>query len=172
MSPAYRRRVPQGEFARRLAAGGAEMAAQAKGLRDGGGRLGSRVEVVLPGDERAVLVQDAGGWRLEEPPFEAFRQDTPRAALRSFVRAAEGRRYDILVRLAPERFQAELTPEKLRAYWEGPQAEHNRTLVAALRLALDARIVEEGDEAYLFYGGGRQVRFVREDDLWRVETPE
>ena len=45
-------------------------------------------------------------------------------------------------------------------------------MLGALRLALERRIIEEGDEAYLVYDGGRQVRFIREEGLWRIESPE
>jgi hypothetical protein len=172
LSESYRRRVGYAEFSRRLSAVRADVAAGAGALREGAARAGQRVEVPLPGDERLGLVREAGVWRLQEPPFEVFSQDSPRAALRAFVRAAESARYDVLLQLAPARYRAELTEAKLRAHWEGPAAEQTRALVSSLRLALEGRIVEEGDEAFLLYGNGRQARFLREDGLWRLESPE
>jgi hypothetical protein len=172
MSDAYRRRVPFDEFVRRLEAAGPEAVGTARALRESAAQVGRRIEIPIGEEERLPLVSEGGGWRLEESPFEPFRQDTPRAALKAFVRAATGRRYDVLLQLAPARHRSGLTIEKLRAFWEGPEAAGNRKLLAALRLALEGRIVEEGDDAFLFYGNGSQVRFVREEGLWRIESPE
>jgi hypothetical protein len=167
-SEGYRRRVSFDEFKARME----PEAATGSTLRDQGARWGDRVEVAIEGDDRVVLVREEGTWRLEEPPAPSWSQRTPRAALRTFVRAAQARRYDVLLRLAPARHRVALTVEKLRAFWEGPEADRLVKLVADLREALDARIVEEGDEALLVYGQGRQVRFLREDDLWRLDGPE
>lgn len=172
MSPAYRSRVSAAEFRKRLEATGAELAADASLMRQSARRWGDRVEVRVSEDERVTVVRDGAGWRLDDQPLDPYGQATPRAALRAFVRAVENRRYDILMRLAPARYRAVLTVPKLRAYWEGENAGENRALLRDLRLAVGVRITEEGDEAFMSYGAGRQVRFVREEGLWRVEAPE
>jgi hypothetical protein len=128
--------------------------------------------MVLPGDERVSLVRESGGWRMETPPLEPYGQASPRAALRAFVRAVENRRYDVLVRLAPLRFRSSVTVEKLRDFWEGSTAAQNRAMLGELRLNLGGRIAEDGEEAFMMYGSGRQVHFIREDGLWRIESPE
>lgn len=172
MSPAYRSRVSATEFRKRLEANGAEISADAKMMREGARRWGDRVEVRVSEDERVTVVRAGAGWRLEDQPLDPYGQATPRAALRAFIRAVENRRYDILVRLAPARYRAILTVPKLRAYWEGENATENRALLRDLRLAVGARITEEGEEAFMTYGASRQVRFVREEGLWRVESPD
>jgi hypothetical protein len=172
MSAGYRQRVPYEQFRRQLEAGGGDARWTGSSLRQNGERWGARLEVPLAADERALLVREAGGWRLEAPPFPAFNQETPRAALRAFIRAVETRRYDVLVELAPARYRAEVTPEKLQRYWQARGPERTRALLAALLLALERPVIEEGDEAYIVYQGDRQVRFVREEGLWRVESPE
>jgi hypothetical protein len=172
MSSSFRQRVSPVDFQRQLAKDAGELAADAKSVRDSADRWGARVEVTVPGDERVPLVRESGSWRLEAPPFEPYGQSTPRAAVRAFVRAVENRRYDVLLRLAPTRFRSSITIEKLRAYWEGEQAAQNRALLKELRQSLGARIAEEGDEAFMTYGSNRQVRFVREEGLWRIENPE
>lgn len=172
MSGGFRERVSLAEFRAQMERDAADNAAEATSLRQGMSRWGGRLEIAVAPDERVALVREAGGWRLDDQPFEPYGQSTPRAALRAFVRAVEGRRYDVLVRLAPSRFRPSLTPDKLRAYWEGEQAAENRNLLRELRLALGARITQDGDEAFMTYGNNRQVRFVREDGLWRIETPE
>jgi hypothetical protein len=143
-----------------------------RALQGSADRWAGRVEVALPGDERIGLVREGGGWRLEDRPLDPYGQGTPRAALRAFVRAVETRRYDVLMRLAPARFRGALSAPKLRAFWEGEQAAQNRPLLRELRLNLTAPISEEGDEAFMTYGSNRQVRFVREEGTWCIESPE
>ncbi len=171
-SGSYRQHVSLDDFRRQMQADATELAADAHSLRENAARWGSRVDVVIGRDERVTLVREGAAWRLETPPFEPYGQGTPRAALRTFVRAVEGRRYDVLLRLVPARYRAAVTADKLRAYWEGDQAAAHRALLRDLRLALDARIVEEADEAFVTYGASRQVRFVREEGFWRIESPE
>jgi hypothetical protein len=172
MSSSYRQRLPLAEFRRQLEQDATALAVDARALRESAGRWAGRVEMALPGEDRVALVRETGGWRLEDRPLDPYGQATPRAALRAFVRAVEGRRYDVLMRLAPARFQGSLTPAKLRAFWEGEQAAQNRSLLRELRLNLTASIAEEGDEAFMTYGSNRQVHFVREDGLWRIDSPE
>jgi hypothetical protein len=172
MSSAYRRRVSVGEFRKQMLAAAADTRVAGRALRENAAAWASRAEVVLGDAERVGLVREGGAWRLESPPFEPFGQDTPRAALRAFIHAVEGGRYDMLVELAPARYRPDITSDKLRAFWQSQGAERKRLLMSALRLALERRIIEEGDEAYLVYDGGRQVRFIREEGLWRIESPE
>ena len=86
-----------------------------------------RVEVQLPLGETVPLVLEDGRWRVDGPLLEPWGQRTPRAALRTFVRALEQRRYDVLSRLVPARYRAGLTADKLRQYWE-ERGEDTRAL--------------------------------------------
>ncbi|MEJ7732771.1 MAG: hypothetical protein WKG00_26660 [Polyangiaceae bacterium] len=64
---------------------------------------------------------------------------------------------------------ARLTPEKLRAAWEGPQKEQMSRIVQAIRAALpNATIEETGDSAAMTYGAGGTVSFVREHGVWKI----
>ena len=172
MSSSYRQQVSLADFRRTMERDAGELAADARSLRETADRWSGRATVVVPGDERVSLTREGGSWRLDGPPLDPYGQATPRAALRSFVRAVENRRYDVLVRLAPARFRATITPDKLRAFWEGAAGASDRAFLRELRLNLYARIAEEGEEAFMTYGTGRQVRFVREEGLWRIESPE
>jgi hypothetical protein len=172
MSDAYRQRVSLAEFRRSLEQDAPELTADARAARASADRWGGRVEMVLPGDERVVVVREGSAWRLSDRPLDPFGQDSPRAALRAFLRAVESRRYDVLMRLAPSRVRGTLTIDKLRAFWEGEQAAQNRSLLRELRLGSAAPISEEGDEAFMTYGSNRQVHFVREEAGWRIESPE
>jgi hypothetical protein len=172
MSSAYRQQVSLADFRKAMERDANELAADARALRESADRWSGRATVAVPGDDRVSLSREGGGWRLDAPPLDPYGQATPRAALRSFVRAVENRRYDVLMRLAPNRFRSALTTEKLRAFWEGASGAPERAFLRELRLNLYARIAEEGEEAFMTYGTGRQVRFVREEGLWRIESPE
>lgn len=65
---------------------------------------------------------------------------------------------------------AQLTPEKLRAAWEGPQKEQINRIVQAIKTALPAAQIEEtGDSASMAYGAGGTVAFVREHGVWKIK---
>ncbi|HEY2903862.1 MAG TPA: hypothetical protein VGL59_24970 [Polyangia bacterium] len=130
-----------------------------------------RVTLELSDGETMPLVQEGGTWRLDAPSLDPFPRRTPRAALRSFVRALEQRRYDVLVHFAPSRYRVNLTAEKLRQMWEGEHKADNQKLLAALHANLEAPIVELGDEAHMPYGD-RVVRFMREDGDWTIADPD
>lgn len=171
----FRARVPLAAFRAELEAGGADTQAVGRNLREEGARGKLRVELDLEAlnlGEPLVLVQEGGAWRVDRHPLAPWSQATPRAALRSFVRALEQRRYDVVLRLCPTRNRAGLSVETLRAAWEGTEREDNARLLARLRTALRAPIVETGDEARMPYGDRLEVRFVREDGRWKIEDPD
>jgi hypothetical protein len=174
----FRARVPLEAFRAELDAGGAETRAVGRNLRTEAGRGRMKIEVQLPPSsdldvgQPIVLVEEDGSWRVEGHPLEAWSQATPRAALRSFVRALEQHRYDVVLRLCPTRHRVGLSIESLRVAWEGDQREENARLLARLRAAIRAPIIEAGDEAHMPYGDRSEVRFVREDGRWKIEDPD
>lgn len=171
-STEFRARVPLAAFRAELEAGGTETQAVARELRSEATRRKLRVEVELGLGQAIRLVDEGGAWRVDGHPLEAWSQATPRAALRSFVRALEQGRYDVVLRLCPTRLRAGLSVEALRASWEGAEREQNARLLARLRAAIFAPIVESGDEAHMPYGERSEARFVREDGLWKIEDPD
>jgi hypothetical protein len=63
----------------------------------------------------------------------------------------------------------QLTADKLRAAWEGPQKEQINRIVQAIKTALPtAQIEETGDSAAMPYGAGGTVAFVREHGAWKI----
>jgi hypothetical protein len=62
-----------------------------------------------------------------------------------------------------------LTPEKLRAAWEGPQKEQMSRIVQALKAALPTATIEEtGDSAAMAYGASGTVALMREHGAWKI----
>jgi len=169
MTADYRKRVTFEDFRRDLDAGGAEVQATAHRLREEAARTPLQIDVDIDLGQRLTLVLEAGQWRVAAHPFDLYDQATPRAALRSFVRAAETGRYEALLRLTPNRYRVAVTIQKLRDYWEGEHKAENRRRLAELRASIGAPIIETGDEARMPYGDNSEARFVREDGLWKVE---
>ncbi|HSZ83817.1 MAG TPA: hypothetical protein VLA14_16135 [Polyangia bacterium] len=168
-SNAYRARVPLTAFRASLDEGGADTQALGRELRTEVAHRPARVELEVEPGRTVGLVEEGGAWRVDGPSIEPWSQRTPHDALRSFVRALELRRYDIVLRLAPTQRRAALTVEGLRAYWEGERKADNDQLLAHLRAALGAPIVETGEEARMPYGARAEVHFTREDGLWKIE---
>lgn len=63
----------------------------------------------------------------------------------------------------------ELTADKLREAWEGPQKKEMQEIVQALKTALPTATIEEnGDTASMSYGSGGTVSFIRERGAWKI----
>jgi hypothetical protein len=173
-SAELQKRVPFEAFRAQLEAGGDDAQAFGQKLREQAAQAPLRAEVDVDLGEKLPLVFEGGRWRVDGQPFDVWSQKTPRAALRSFVRALSRRRYDVALRLVPSRYRAGLSAEKLRDYWEGDRKAENTKLLERLRAAVAAGtpIVEVGDEAHMPYGERYEVRFVREDGAWKIEDPD
>jgi hypothetical protein len=169
-SAEFQRRTPFEAFAAGLAAGG-EAAALGRRLADEAPAIPPRVEVTLALGERVPLVLEAGGWRIDGPIDEVWGQGTPRAALRTFVRALDARRYDIVLRLVPDRYRGALSVERLRLYWEGEHKDEHRAFLERVRAAGTAPLSEAGDEARLSLAPGGELVLVREGGAWKIEDP-
>ena len=167
----FKRRTSYEAFAAGLGGNPADTMATGKRIGEQAARVAPRVEVQLPQGDAVALILEGGRWRVDGPAPEAWGQRTPRAALRTFVRALGEKRFDIVVRLVPRRHRGDLTAEKLRQYWEA-HPDDTRALLARLQAALGAPIVETGDEAHMPYGPEQEVVFVREDGVWRIEDPD
>ena len=171
-SVGFQRRTPYEAFAAALTAAGAEPAALGQRLVSEAGAVAPRVAIRLELGEEVPLVLEGGRWRIDGPVYEAWGQATPRAAVRTFIRALDAHRYDIVLRLVPDRYRAGLSAERLRAFWEGDQREEHQALLARVRAAAQGPVTETGDEARLLVAPDRVVRLVREAGQWKIEDPD
>lgn len=167
-----RQRLPYPAFAAMLGIDAAEARAFGRRVAAEVARTPPRAEVTVGPGETLPLVLEDGSWRISGVSFEPWGQGTPRAALRTFIRALEERRYEIALRLVPNRYRGQVTVDKLRQYWEEERREDHFALLARLRAAAATPIVESGDEAHMAYGPDQEVRFVREDGRWKIESPQ
>ncbi|GAB5540869.1 MAG: hypothetical protein RLO52_29610 [Sandaracinaceae bacterium] len=172
MSDGYRRRVSLEEFRRYVTDYPAEVQQTARALSQRRGRAEEEAVVEYGEGESLRLVRESGDWRVATDVVDFYDQATPRAALRSFVRAMERRRYDVVLALIPEADREGMTPERMQEAWEGEGREEVERLLANLRAALDNPIEEVGDRATMTYGDRFRVQFVREDGVWRIEDPD
>jgi hypothetical protein len=142
--------------------------------------------VAMPNGDELSLVLEDGKWRVDAAAVDLYGQATPRQALAGFLRAHERKRYDVLLRYIPDADRegsapsplapsgaageaGEITPEQLRAAWEGAQREETERVLQALRAALPTAVIEEnGDTASMSYGSGGTVSFLRERGLWKI----
>lgn len=172
MSRRFRERVPLVELERILR----EQPDEARATADALERplaIEEEARARLPGGEQVVIERVDGVWRVVTDVADYYARGTPRDTVRSFVRALENRRYDVVLALLPRAERERLREDDLRAQWEGPGREEIERLVAALRAALETSPVEEsGERAVLPYGDRFRVVLVREDGSWCIEDPE
>jgi hypothetical protein len=171
MSRRYRERVSVEEF-RALFDDHEEIARVADLLAHRDGAAEEEAVVVYGVHEELRLAREGGRWRVLTDVVDYYGQRTPRQTVRSFMRAIEARRWDVLLRLLPVADREGMTEPELRASLTGEGEEALDHLAAALRSALDADIEENGDHAVLPYGERFRMELVREGDTWHVADPD
>lgn len=172
MSLAYRKRYDKKDFIRMMQENPAEARAVAQQLRGKAQQVDMEAKVELAESESLRLVVENGAWKIATDPLDFYSQRTPGEALRSFVRALERRRYDIVLRFVPSKWADAMTVDKLRREWETEKREEVTQLLKNLKANLGAPIHQSGNTATMPYGEKFEVRFVLEDGLWKVEDPD
>lgn len=167
MSTAYKQTHDKDAFARSL--GPAERRAAARWKP---GKVELRAEVQLTDGETLPLVEENGAWRFARDPLDFYPQRAPDEALRSFLRAVEHKRWDVVLRFVPDKYRAQVTADAVRDRWEGERKPELAQQLAQVRAHLSEPIEIAGDEARLVVAERKQVKLVREDGVWKVETLE
>ena len=132
-------------------------------------------QVQLDDGTELSLELEGGRFRVVDPLTRFYGQASPREALRSFVRAVEHARWDVLLALMPEADRGELDAAELgRRLTARREALTRMTalLAAALRGPPAPAIEIVGDRATMPYGESFTARLLRENELWKVEEPE
>lgn len=172
MAQEYTAETTQAEFCEAMRANPEEFRETVAALQKTSGdpEIVARLRYGL-GDELSFVIED-GRWRIDSPVLDFYRQTTPREALRSFVRAIERRRYDVILRFVPAEYRERMSADSLRTLWEGEKRDEIQQLLENLRASLDEPIEETGDRATMQYMDRFTCRFVREEGLWRIEDPD
>jgi hypothetical protein len=167
LSEAYRAKHDRTAFAREVSEEEPSSAAVAAG-----NSTELCAEVRLQEGAPLRLVLERSGWRLDSSPLHFYPQSTPEEALRSFIRAAERRRYDVLLRFIPNRYRAEFTAASLEKRWEQDERATFSAGIAAAKAHLTDPLLRRGEEARLPLGGHRELHLVREEGIWKVASLE
>ncbi|MCB9648001.1 MAG: hypothetical protein H6730_15530 [Deltaproteobacteria bacterium] len=124
--------------------------------------------ITLTDGRRVRLVRVPAGWRVAEGGLSLAAYDTPEAALRTLLAAAEAGRLDEVRRAMPEAFQARYASDEVLSAHLEAQAPRLAAVRAALGPLSPGRARIQGDRASIDYGEGRSVTLVREGERWRV----
>ena len=172
MSQAYRRRVTPEAFRRQLEDSPGEALETAEALAAIDGPAEQLAFVPYGEGETLELSREGGHWRIVTNVANYYDQTTPRAALRSFVRAMERQRYDVVLALVPNADREGMSAERMREAFTGEAREEVERLLANLRASLDSPIEQIGDRATMPYAERFTAQLLREDGVWKVEDPD
>jgi hypothetical protein len=170
LSADARSRLSLPEFQRMVAENGREIEDIAAGLLAPAEVPKVTATLTSPDGETLLLVYEGDSWRVDGSAIDLYSQETPEAALASFVRAFDNQRYDVLLRFVPESKREGLSAEQLKSAWEGEQRQQIEQLTQALEASLpNLRVEVLGTRATVAYGAGGTVELVHELGAWRIE---
>ena len=169
MSSGFRSKVSREDYVRMMRDNPREVDETAERLRDKHGSLEVSAEFEYGLGDQMRLVQEGGRWRIATNPLAFYDQSTPKSALRSFIRAFRLERWDIMLRFVPEQYREKMDPGKMKAQFTGPSKEQMETLMNTLEANVDEPIVERGNDARMSYGDRFEVKFVKEDGMWKLK---
>jgi len=162
--------IPFEAFQRMLKENPEEIKELARALRRPAQAPEVTATVTPPGGPTLLLVYEDGQWRVDASSIDLYSQATPERAMAAFVRAYEGRRYDVLLRFVPDAQKKDLTAASLEKAWTSDQKEDVERMMQALKAVLPtARFEVLGERATLAFGAGGTLELVREHGSWKVE---
>lgn len=130
------------------------------------------VDAALPFTEFDTL--DIGltrsGWRIEGGLFNFYGQRTARETLHSFIKAAERKKYDVLMRFVPDDYAQHMSAEQMQKQFEENPGRIDE-MVALLKQNQDNLITTRGSRAEMKYGP-YTMEFRKEDGLWKIEDAD
>lgn len=165
-----KRALPPADYGRLLARDAAEAKELAAWLAHAGpARVTARVKL----DDGSELELELAGdhFVLVDPLARFYGQSSPRQALRSFVRAVQRSRWDVVLALMPNAAREGLDAATLGRQLEARRQELDR-MTALLSASLEAPMEVVGDRATMPYGESYTARLVREGQQWKLEDPE
>lgn len=173
MSEKYKKEHTRDEFIKMMKESPSDVRETATRLKTGKREVSVKAAYVYDDlRDEVQLVQEDGAWRIENDPLNFYPQDSPRGALRSFLRAVELRRYDVVLRFVPNEWRKDMTPDKVKTQFEGEKKNEIEDLVRKLSVALDNPIETQGEEARMEYGDKAELKFRKEDGVWKIEDFE
>lgn len=169
MSSSYRGKVSREDYIRMMRDNVREVDETADRLRGKKGSLEVSAEFEYGLGDKMLLVQEDGKWRISTNPLAFYDQSTPRNTLRSFLRAYQLERWDVMLRFVPNAYREKMDAAKMKAQFTGPSKEQMDTLMNTIEANVEEPIVERGNDARMSYGDRYTVQFVKEDGAWKLK---
>jgi hypothetical protein len=169
MSSSYRGKVSRADYVRMMRDNGREVGETADRLRGKKGSMEVSAELEYGLGDTMRLVQEDGRWRIATNPLGFYDQQSPKAALRSFIRAYRLQRWDVMLRFVPNSYREKMDAKKMQAQFTGPSREQMENLINTLEANVDEPIIERGNDARMGYGDRYTVQFLKEDGAWKLK---
>jgi hypothetical protein len=169
MSSSFRGKVSRDDYVRMMRDNNREVNETADRLRGKKGSLEVSAEFEYGLGDTMRLVQEDGQWKIATNPLGFYDQSTPKAALRSFIRAYRLERWDVMLRFVPNSYREKMDAKKMQAQFSGPSKEQMENLINTLEANVDEPIVERGNDARMSYGDRYTVQFLKEDGAWKLK---
>ncbi|HEY5928569.1 MAG TPA: hypothetical protein VIV11_43075 [Kofleriaceae bacterium] len=169
MSSSFRSKVSREDYVRMMRDNPREVDETAERLRGKHGSLEVSAEFEYGLGDQMRLVQEGGRWRIASNPLAFYDQSTPKGALRSFIRAFRLERWNIMLRFVPKQYAEKMDEGKMKAQFTGPSKDQMETLMNTLEANVDEPIIERGNDARMSYGDRFEVKFIKEDGVWKLK---
>jgi hypothetical protein len=169
MSSAFRSKVSRDDYVRMMRDNPREVDETADRLRGKHGNLEVSAEFEYGLGDQMRLVEEDGHWKVASNPLGFYDQATPKAALRSFLRAYRLERWDIMLRFVPNAYREKMDAAKMKMQFTGGSKDQMETLMNTLEANVDEPIIERGNDARMSYGDRFEVKFVKEDGVWKLK---
>ena len=169
MSSGFRVKVSREDYVRTMRDNAREVNETAERLRGKKGAMEVSAEFEYGLGDTMRLVQEDGQWRVATYPLGFYDQSTPKAALRSFIRAYRLERWEVMLRFVPNSYREKMNAEKMKAQFTGPSREQMENLINTLEANVDEPITERGNDARMSYGEHSTVQFLKEDGAWKLK---
>lgn len=169
MSSQYRGKVSREDYVRMMRDNTREVGETSSRLRGRKGSMEVSAEFEYGLGDTMRLVQEDGRWKIASNPLAFYDQSSPKAALRSFIRAYRLERWDVMLRFVPNSYRERMDGKKMQAQFTGPSHEQMENLVNTLEANVDEPIIERGNDARMSYGDRYTVSFLKEDGVWKLK---
>jgi hypothetical protein len=172
MSSSFRSKVSRDDYVRMMRDNPREVDETADRLRGKHGHLEVSAEFAYGLGDQMRLVQEDGEWKIATNPLGFYDQSSPKSALRSFLRAFRLERWDIMLRFVPDQYREKMDAAKMKAQFLGASKDKMEILMSTLEANVDEPIVERGNDARMSYGEKYEVKFQKEDGVWKLKDLE
>lgn len=169
MSSSFRGKVSREDYIRMMRDNAREVDETAERLTGKRGSLEVSAEFEYGLGDQMRLVQEDGHWKISSNPMAFYDQSSPKAALRSFLRAYRLGRWDIMLRFVPNTYREKMDAKKMEAQFSGPSKDAMETLMNSIEANVDEPIIEHGNEARMSYGDRFEVKFLKEEGAWKLK---